>query len=157
MVSTILSLIMSIQTSIIPIHDLIINSHDYDNQTITIKAEVILEVLERGENAWINVNDGTNAIGVYLPIAMVKDLDVFGDYDHKGDVVLVEGVFSRNCDEHGGEIDIHAVKLTIIEEGYEVKHEVSSLKFIVTFMGVTLSGIALFIYHSIRKIKKEEE
>lgn len=157
MVSTILSLILTLQTSIVSINDLISQSHAYDDQAITIEAEVILEVLERGENAWINVNDGTNAIGVYLPIEMVKDLDVFGDYNHKGDVVLIEGIFTRNCDEHGGEIDIHATKLTIVEEGYVVTHELSSLKFIIAFMSFTLSVIALFAYRELRKFKKEEE
>jgi len=103
------------------------------------------------------VKDGTKAIGVYLPIEMVKDLDVFGDYDHKGDVVLVEGIFTRNCEEHGGEIDIHATKLTIVEEGYKVTHEVSSLKFIVAIMGITLSAIALFMFRKIRKTRRTEE
>lgn len=157
MVSTILSLILTLQSSIVPIHDLVVNSHDYDKQAITIQAEVILEVLERDDYAWINVNDGTNAMGVYLPIEMVKDIDVFGDYNHKGDVVLVEGVFTRNCEEHGGEIDIHATSLTIVSEGYAVEREVSSLKFIVAIMGLTLSAIALFMYRKIRKARRVEE
>ncbi len=157
MVSTILSLILTLQTSTVSINDLISQSHAYDEQAITIEAEVILEVLERDENAWINVNDGTNAIGVYLPIEMIKELDVFGDYNHKGDVVRVEGIFTRNCDEHGGEIDIHATKLTIIEEGYTISHELSSFKFIFAFMSFTLGVIALFAYRRLRKFKKEEE
>lgn len=157
MVSTILSVLLTLQTSIVSINDLIKNSHEFDNQAITIKAEVILEVLERDDYAWINVNDGTNAIGVFLPIEMTKELDVFGDYDHKGDVVLVEGVFTRNCDEHGGEIDIHATKLTIVEEGYVVKQDLSTLKFIGAFIGFSLSVIALIVYRRTRKIKKEEE
>lgn len=157
MVSTILSILLTLQTSIVSINDLIKNSHKFDNQTITIKAEVILEVLERGDYAWINVNDGSNAIGVYLPIEMVKELDVFGDYDHKGDVVLIEGLFSRNCDEHGGEIDIHATKLTIVEEGYVVKHDLSTWKFVGAFISFSLSIIALIVYRRTRKIKKDEE
>lgn len=157
MVSTILSLILTLQTSIVPIHDLVVKSHEYDHKNITIKAEVILEVLERDDYAWINVNDGTNAIGVYVPIEMVKDLDVFGDYNHIGDKVLIEGVFTRNCEEHGGEIDIHATKLTIVEEGYEVKHEVSSLKFILALIGITLSGIVLFMLRKVRRTRKIDE
>lgn len=121
MVTTILSLLLTLQNAVVPINDLIKDSHAYDQKPIVIEAEVILEVLERDDYAWINVNDGTNAIGVYLPIEMTKDLDVFGDYNHIGDKVLIEGVFTRNCDEHGGEIDIHATSLTIVEEGYVVE------------------------------------
>ena len=157
MVTTILSLLMILQNQIVPINDLIKDSHTYDNQTITIQAEVILEVLERDEYAWINVNDGSNAIGVYLPLEMTKQLDVFGDYNHKGDVVRVEGVFTRNCDEHGGEIDIHAKTLTIMKEGYEIKHEVSVWKFIIALISFSLSMIALLVYRNRRKVHIIEE
>lgn len=151
MVTTILSLIMSLQNSIVPINDLIKESHTYHNQAIVIQAEVILEVLERGDYAWLNVNDGTNAIGVYLPIEMTQELDVFGDYSHKGDIVLIEGVFSRNCDEHGGEIDIHATSLTIVQEGYEIDHEVSVWKFAIAVISFSLSIIVLLVYRNKRK------
>lgn len=157
MVSTILSVLLTLQSSIISINDLITKSHEYDNQTITIEAEVILEVLERDDYAWINVNDGTNAIGVYVPMDMIKDLDVFGDYNHRGDIVRIEGVFTRNCDEHGGEIDIHATSLEIVEEGYTITQEISGWKFILSIIGFTLSAIAIFVYRSIRKNKPEEE
>lgn len=157
MVTTILSLLLTLQSSIVPINDLIKESHTYDKQSIVIEAEVILEVLERDDYAWINVNDGTNAIGVYLPIEMTQDLDVFGDYNHIGDKVLIEGVFSRNCDEHGGEIDIHATSLTIVEEGYIVEREVSVWKFAIAFISFSLSIIVLLVYRNKRKDHKIEE
>lgn len=157
MVTTILSLLLTLQNSIVPINDLIKESHAYDKQSIVIEAEVILEVLERGDYAWINVNDGSNAIGVYLPIEMTKDLDVFGDYNHIGDKVLIEGVFSRNCDEHGGEIDIHATSLTIVEEGYVVERVVSVWKFAIAFISFSLSILVLLVYRNKRKDHKIEE
>jgi hypothetical protein len=157
MVTTILSLILTLQNSIVPINDLIKDSHVYDQKPIVIQAEVILEVLERDDYAWINVNDGSNAIGVYLPIEMTKDLDVFGDYNHIGDIVLVEGIFYRNCDEHGGEIDIHATSLTIVKEGYKVDREVSVWKFAIAFISFSLSIIVLFVYRNKRKDHRIEE
>lgn len=157
MVTTILSLLLTLQNAVVPINDLIKDSHAYDQKPIVIEAEVILEVLERDDYAWINVNDGTNAIGVYLPIEMTKDLDVFGDYNHIGDKVLIEGVFTRNCDEHGGEIDIHATSLTIVEEGYVVERDVSVWKFAFAVISFSLSIIVLFIYRSKRKEHKIEE
>lgn len=157
MVLTILSILLTLQTNSVSINDLIKNSHEYDNQAITIEAEVILEVLERGDFAWININDGTNAIGVYLPIEMTEELKYFGDYNHVGDIVRIEGIFSRNCEEHGGEIDIHATSLKIVTSGYLVEKEVSSWKFIGAFIGFSLSSIALFLYYRVRRKKKEEE
>lgn len=157
MVTTILSLLLTLQSSIVTINDLIKDSHLYDQKPIVIEAEVILEVLERGDFAWINVNDGTNAIGVYLPIEMTQELTFFGDHSHIGDTVLIEGVFYRNCDEHGGEIDIHATKLTIIKEGYKVEQEVSVWKFAIAFISFSLSLIVLLIYRNKRKDHKIEE
>lgn len=152
MVSTILSLLLAFQSPVISINDLISESHDFDIETVMIEAEVILEVLERGDHAWINVNDGTNAIGVYLPIEMTEEIKVFGDYNHRGDIVSITGVFSRNCDEHGGEIDIHATSLKIVERGFVVTHEIPMWKWIVTMFGVSLSSL-LLISHRSRKIK----
>lgn len=152
MVSTILSLLLAFQSPIISINQLILESHDYDKKTVMIEAEVILEVLERGDHAWINVNDGTNAIGVYLPIEMTEEIKVFGDYNHRGDTVLITGVFSRNCDEHGGEIDIHAISLKIVERGYVVTHEIAMWKWIVTMFGFSISSL-LLMSHRRRKTK----
>jgi hypothetical protein len=152
MVSTILSLLLAFQSPVISINDLISESHDFDKKTIMIEAEVILEVLERGDHAWINVNDGTNAIGVYLPIEMTEEIKVFGDYDHRGDIVSITGVFSRNCDEHGGEIDIHATSVNIVERGFVVKHEIPMWKWAVTMFGVAFSSL-LLISHRRRKGK----
>ena len=157
MVTTILSLLITLQNNIVSINDLVKESHSYHNQEVVIEAEVILEVLERDDYAWLNVNDGTNAIGIYLSIEMTKDLNVFGDYNHKGDIVLVKGVFSRNCDEHGGEIDIHATSLTIVKEGYKTEHDVSEWKFIVAIISFTSSIIVFLIYRSKCKNVQTEE
>jgi hypothetical protein len=143
MVSTILSLLLAFQSPVISINQLISESHDFDKKTVMIEAEVILEVLERGDHAWINVNDGSNAIGVYLPIEMTEEIKVFGDYNHRGDIVSITGVFSRNCDEHGGEIDIHATSLKIVERGFVVTNEITMWKWIVTMFGVSLSSLLL--------------
>ena len=150
MVSTILALLLSAQVSQVSINDLISNSHEYHESVIEIEAEVILEVLEREDFAWINVNDGSNAIGVYLPIEMTKDIKIFGDYNHRGDIVRIIGVFSRNCDEHGGEIDIHATSLEIVSRGVAVTHKVPQWKWILGLTSFTLSMI-LLTFHRRRK------
>jgi len=157
MVSTILSALLIFQNTIIPINQLIKDSHTYDLMPIVIEAEVILEVLERNDFAWINVNDGSNAIGVYLPIKMTQELTFFGDHSHIGDIVRIEGIFYRNCIEHGGEMDIHATRLTIVQKGFKVEREVSVWKFAIAFISVSLSVIVLLIYRNKRKDHKIED
>jgi len=114
---------------IISINDLVNKSLKLDEKNITIQAEAIGEVLERGSYAWINVNDGSNAIGVWLKLEETQTLEYFGDYFHHGDIVRIKGVFNRACVEHGGELDIHAFNIEIIEEGHPVLYEISSWKF----------------------------
>jgi len=137
MVKTILGVLMSItlnQSQIYTINELINESLSLDHQTVTIEAEVIGEVLERGDMAWINVNDGTNAIGVYLTLEQTASLQYFGDYNHTGDTVLITGVFERSCIEHGGEMDIHATEIVITKIGETRIHVISPMKFVLFLM-----------------------
>lgn len=129
--------------SIISINDLVNKSLKLDEKNITIQAEVIGEVLERGDDAWINVNDGSGAIGIWLRLDQTTNIKVFGDYFHIGDQVRIKGVFNRSCIEHGGEMDIHATEMILIEEGSLIEHSISSWKFTAAMILVSLSiGLA---------------
>ncbi len=137
MVKTLLGVLISItfnQTQVSKINDLVNESLSLDHQTVVIEAEVIGEVLERGDMAWINVNDGTNAIGVYLTLEQTTSLQTFGDYGHTGDTVLITGIFERSCIEHGGEMDIHAIEIIITRQGETRIHTISSMKFVLFLM-----------------------
>lgn len=158
MVATLLSLWIGVQSQLVSIQELLNQSKTLDQQTVIIEAEVILEVLERGDMAWLNVNDGTNAIGVYLPIEMTKQLDSFGDHQNQGDLVRIEAVFYRNCPEHGGEMDLHAKSLSVIEEGFAIDRPISTWKFSFAIVSFTLSMFSLWMYRTFRKgIRKANE
>jgi hypothetical protein len=51
---------------------------------------------------------------------MLEPVRFLGSYKCKGDTVEVEGIFNRACNEHGGELDIHAARLNVIRGGFEV-------------------------------------
>lgn len=118
--------------NITKINDLIEKSASLNNTEITVQGEVIGEALERGEYAWININDTTNAIGIWVKQSDVDRIKFYGDYKHKGDIVKVTGVFYKSCPEHGGDVDIHSTNIEIIKTGYEVTEEISHTKVIVT-------------------------
>jgi len=88
--------------------ELIKNAKDYDGKTVLYGGEVIGDIMRRGDFAWINVNDGQNAIGVWIDASMLKEITYTGSYRSKGDVVDIAGEFHRACPEHGGDLDIHA-------------------------------------------------
>jgi len=158
MVQTLLSLWLSMtMLTVTPINDLINKSIQLDKNTVTIEAEVIGEVLERGDYAWINVNDKSNAIGVYLPIEMTKELTKFGDYNNIGDTVRVTGYFTRNCVEHGGELDIHATSITIIKKGTVTEHTLSKWKLSIALIFGTIAGLGYFTELLFLKKKKRKD
>lgn len=163
MVKTILGLIISLslqKSPVTSINDLIEHSLTLDQQTVTVEAEVIGEVLERGENAWINVNDGTNAIGIYLRLDQTTQLKVFGDYFNVGDVVRIQGIFERSCIEHGGEMDIHAISIQVIKAGQPITHVISAWKFVLAIILMSLAMIGLYLkrhFFSKTKIQISED
>jgi hypothetical protein len=71
----------------------------------------------RGQYAWINVQDGANALGIWAGKDAIKDIGYTGSYKSKGDWVEVTGIFNRACPEHGGDLDIHAQAIKKIRPG----------------------------------------
>jgi hypothetical protein len=90
--------------------DLIQNAEAYDGKLVVYKGEIIGEIMRRGDYAWINLLDGENdnAIGVWVPGTLIKDIGYTGSYKSIGDEIEVTGIFHRSCSEHGGDLDIHA-------------------------------------------------
>jgi hypothetical protein len=105
--------------------ELIDKAKEYDGKTVVYQGEVIGEVMVRGENAWINLNDGKNALGVWAKKDLTREIANAGSYKTIGDLIEVEGVFHRSCLEHGGDLDIHGSSLREIKGGYRVRQKLS--------------------------------
>jgi hypothetical protein len=56
-------------------------------------------------------------MGVYMPDEMVDEIEHLGVHRTFGDTVLVTGVVNVSCPQHGGEFDMHAEKLEVVEPG----------------------------------------
>jgi hypothetical protein len=106
--------------------ELINNAKQYDGKPVVYKGEAIGDIMVRGENAWINVNDGTIAIGIWIRKELIKDIVYTGSYKVKGDLVEITGKFNRACIEHGGDLDIHAQSLTKLSSGSKIFHLLNS-------------------------------
>ena len=135
----------------ISINQLIENAKVMDGKTVVVQGEAIGEVLERGNNAWVNINDGTNAIGIWLKLEDANKIKVFGDYLNIGDKVKVTGVFNRACVEHGGDMDIHATSIEVVENGYPVKEKVPSQKIAIGIILVVVTLMVTGFYFKIMK------
>lgn len=114
--------------------ELIENHKSYNGQTITFEGEAIGDIMIRGDWAWIHLNDdpygknrshelaGYNSgMAVWLTADEAKKISALGNYNNWGDLIGVVGTFNAACSEHGGDMDIHASSLMIINRGESIE------------------------------------
>jgi hypothetical protein len=123
-----------------------------------LQAEAIGEVLERGDHAWININDKSNAIGVYVPITEAQKIAFFGDYAHTGDMLLITGVMHNACKEHGGELDVHAERISIIKAGSPTLRPVPIEKVaLFGLLAIFASLLGLYFYKVVKPNRRHNQ
>jgi hypothetical protein len=120
--------------------ELINRAKEYDKKEVIYSGEAIGDIMERDQYGWINVSDGNNAIGIWLPVAEIEKIKYTGQYKYTGDAVRVEGIFNQACPEHGGDLDIHAKTIEVVKKGFETKRK---LNFSNLLVGAILFIIAL--------------
>ncbi len=125
---------------------LIEKAKEFDGRTVVYEGEAMTAVQKRGEYAWINVNDGNNAIGIWCRTRDLATIKFLGGYKRKGDTLLAEGVFNRACHVHGGEMDMHAESVQITKKGYIIKEYVDTNRVVLaaSFFLSTLVIVAIF-------------
>jgi len=125
--------------------ELINKARDYDGKTVVYQGEVIGDVMARGEYAWININDGRNAIGIWIRKDLAKSIIYTGAYKTRGDQVEVIGIFQRSCAVHGGDLDLHAESMRRIKDGNNLEEKLSSRRMALAFI---LGAIVLLLWIS---------
>jgi len=128
--------------------DLINNAKEYDGKIVVYAGEVIGDIMVRGENAWINVNDNKSAIGIWAAKELTKTITNTGSYKSKGDRVEITGVFHRACLEHGGDLDMHAQTIRKIGFGGIPQEIISVRKRNLVFLLLGLLCLALILKQS---------
>lgn len=121
----------------IPSAELINRAKDYDGKIVAYQGEVIGDVMQRGDFAWINVNDGKNAIGIWAPAHLAKEVVYTGSYKSIGDRIEIIGIFQRACLQHGGDLDIHAQAIRKLSAGRLLEERVNLDK---RNLALTLAG-----------------
>lgn len=134
----------------------------YDGRTVVYTGEVVGVVLERGDNAWITVNDdhyggnhlreyaelkgGNTGLGVYITSGMADEIGWVGSYTAAGDIVSVEGTFYAANPEHGGDLMIEAKELTVVRRGRPVtKHNLGKEPWIAVVLGLVSIVLGLLL------------
>ena len=123
--------------------ELINNAKLYDGKIVTYEGEVIGDIMARGEYAWINVNDGQNAIGIWLDKNLTREISYTGSYRFRGDWLEISGVFQRACLEHGGDLDIHAQAIRKVRQGRQIIEKLNMSKRSLAFV---LLGVLCLVW-----------
>lgn len=131
-------------------NDLVEDAQFYDGAQIEFLGEVIGDIMARGDHVWININDGTRAIGVWAERSTAKLVTTPGDHNHIGDKVMVYGTFNRACPQHGGDLDIHASRIVLIEKGKEVQHPVDIKRVLVCVVLLLMVLAVIFLPRALK-------
>ena len=126
--------------------ELIENSKKIDNSKITLKGEAIGECMNRGKYSWVNISDGSTAMGIWIKYEDAQSIKNFGKYGYKGDIVKINGIFNRACKDHGGDMDIHASSVEIIDAGGSVTIPISNNKKIIATILTVITLTLAFSY-----------
>ena len=91
--------------------------------------EAVGDVMHRTDGyAWVNINDGKNAVGIWIPAAFADRITIIGRYHTNGDIISVTGVFHRACPQHGGDMDIHASDLRVLRKGTVREEKLNTIR-----------------------------
>ena len=139
-------------------NDLFEDWEEYDGKEVILIGEAVGDVMDRGDHAWVTVNDdfysrealhetgalvGQNSgIGVWLPTQEAEKINRLGRYGSMGDLVEVCGIFYADDEEHGGDFDIQASSLTVLEPGRDIDTSPDSWKYFVMIAGLLFLALS---------------
>ncbi len=143
----------------------------WNGKAITFHGEAIGEVMVRGDYAWIHLNDdaymvenieegaklgGYNSgMAVWVPSALTKQIDTYGDYQHEGSIVSIAGVFNGACKQHGGDMDIHATSLRVLAAGHVVVDPVRPWKVVLAVVLASIAGLLFWFERKYRYLLRQ--
>ncbi|MEA5074978.1 MAG: hypothetical protein VB139_01345 [Coriobacteriia bacterium] len=145
--------------------ELVASPAEFDGEAVAFTGEVIGESMERGDMAWLHLNDdayrdrnveegaplgGYNSgMAVWIPAEAASTVVTFGDHAHEGDVVRISGTFNAACPEHGGDMDIHASSLEVVTPGHRVDDPVDPGK-VVWAIVLSMAALVAFLADRLR-------
>lgn len=128
--------------------------YSLDGSLVTFTGEAIGEALGSHHDwKWVNILGEGAAVGVVVPTAWVERIDRFGDYHNNGTRVQVTGTLNIACDEHGGDLDVHAASLEVIERGSDREHEFQPER-IVWALGLGVVAVVLAVVYGQAKRRR---
>lgn len=131
----------------VPVMDLVSRPQDFDGREVTIEGEAIGDIFRARDGFWVNLLDGTVAIGVWIPPEHRPEIRTLGKYGVRGDQVEVTGIFRHRCPEHLGDTDIHARDVSVLARGFSYEHPIQWRQAAGILLFGTLSLVCILLLH----------
>ena len=129
------------------LHDLANATDQREQQNITVKGEVVGDILFASPGyKWLLLHDGNNTISVLVKDEDAEKIAHLGRYGQVGAQIEVVGRFKVDCDDHDGLTDIHATGIKVLEEGYDTPGSFDVIKLEIGLL-LILIGISLHLLH----------
>jgi hypothetical protein len=143
---------------------------EFDGITVTYTGEAIRAVLDRGDHAWVHVNDDAYASGLGpipehrisagansgIPVRMSSAqgaaIRFVGDGHHVGDQLLVTGTFYRAHPDASGGPAIHADEVDVIGAGRPIERPVGAVR---ALLAATLLLVAGMLAQLARRARRQ--
>lgn len=123
-----------------------------DGATVSFSGEAVGDVMTAdAEHKWVNLlgSDGS-CIGVLIDNDMASRILNVGDYSTTGSTLQVRGIYSIDCDEHQGELDVHALDVRVLDAGGPVDHYVSDSDVNIGMQLCALGFLLLAVFFALR-------
>ncbi len=135
---------------------LIEQAKNLNGKTLIYEGEIVGDMMQRQDHFWINVQNNGTSIGIWLTSEQRAIIKVAGQYAIKGDQVRIIGQFNQACSEHGGDLDIHASSIEILQGGEIVVQKLNIVKFIVAgiLLLLAVSSLSVVISRQFRTKRK---
>ncbi|MDD4663814.1 MAG: hypothetical protein PHD83_04020 [Caldisericia bacterium] len=139
------------------ISELLQNHSYWDQRVISLTGEVIGQPLLAQDLVCIHILDHEgNAIGVWMEKEFLTQINYFGRYCIKGDIVNITGIFNLLCSSHSGDTDVHASNISVSQQGVIVSPDkpIWSL-FVLGWILLLYPGV-LLLSNQVKKFKQHK-
>ncbi len=120
-------------------------------EVVVIEGEAIGQALRQSDtHVFVNVLDDATAVGVYMTREQAEVINGFGEYKRVGTLVRVNGVVNVACSKHGGDFDIHAVRVVDLRDSEPRDPEPIGLRLIFAPLALALGIGQLLMYRRMR-------
>lgn len=129
-----------------------------DNSSVRIEGEAVGEAVSAGAGLkWVSVNDSSGqGIAALMTDEQLRSIESYGNYQQTGSVVEVTGIYHVACDDHQGELDVHATSVVLIEEGEKTTHAIDEGRLVAAVV-MSIIGLSFIVCYLLlgRATKKE--